>query len=225
MSGMKRREFITLLGGAAAAWPLAARAQQPGKLPTIGSLGADATVWSSWTAAFVARLRELGWIEGRTVAIEYRWSQGRQERVAEIAAARTLSIEVAPAEIRRAEDIGPTIEAVKAKAEALYVVVGALIGAYRTRIITSALGARLPTLFSNREQVQAGGLMSYGPSVPDMFHRTADLVDKILRGAKPGDIPVEQPTRFELVINLTTAKALGLEIPPTLLAVADEVIE
>jgi len=222
---MKRREFITLIGGGVSAWPLAARAQRPGKLPTIGFLGADATVWSSWTAAFVARLRELGWIEGRTVAIEYRWSQGRQERVAEIAAARTLSIEVAPAEIRRAEDIGPTIEAVKAKAEALYVVVGALIGAYRTRIITSALGARLPTLFSNREQVQAGGLMSYGPSVPDMFHRTADLVDKILRGAKPGDIPVEQPTRFELVINLTTAKALGLEIPPTLLAVADEVIE
>src|SRR6516225_341021 len=106
-----RRELLAALGGAAAAWPLAARAQQSKKLLTIGFLGADATVWSSWTAAFVARLRELGWIEGRTVAIEYRWSQGRQERVAEIAAARTLSIEVAPAEIRRAEDIGPTIEA------------------------------------------------------------------------------------------------------------------
>jgi putative tryptophan/tyrosine transport system substrate-binding protein len=232
MFDMKRREFITLLGGTAAAWPLAARAQQPGKLPTIGFLGADATVWSSWTAAFVARLRELGWIEGRTVAIEYRWSQGRQERVAEIAAefirlkidvmvtngdsvdtarraiaaipivfalandpvggglvtslaqpggnvtglslqatdlggnrlellreivprlrrlaiivdvgysdsvlemgevraaARTLGIEAAPAEIRRAEDIVPTVEAVKAQADALYVVVGALVGAY-----------------------------------------------------------------------------------------------
>jgi putative ABC transport system substrate-binding protein len=275
----------------------------------------------------VARLRELGWIEGRTVAIEYRWSQGRQERVAEIAAefvrlkvdiivtngdsvdtarraiaaipivfalandpvggglvaslaqpggnvtglslqatdlggkrlellreivprlrrlaiivdvgysdsvlemgevraaARTLGIEAAPAEIRRAEDIVPTVEAVKAQADALYVVVGALVGAYRTRIITSALSARLPTLFSNREQVQAGGLMSYGPSVPDMFHRTADLVDKILRGAKPGDIPVEQPTKFELVINLTTARALGLTIPDSFLLRADEVIE
>ena len=280
---MRRREFITLLG-AATAWPRRTRAQQAGKLPTIGFLGADAAAFAPWTAAFVARLGELGWIEGKTVAIEYRWSQGRQERVAEIAAefvrlkvdiivtngdsvdtarraiaaipivfalandpvggglvaslaqpggnvtglslqatdlggkrlellreivprlrrlaiivdvgysdsvlemgevraaARTLGIEAAPAEIRRAEDIIPTVEAVKAQADALYVVVGALVGAYRTRIITSALSARLPTLFSNREQVQAGGLMSYGPSVPDMFHRTADLVDKILRG-------------------------------------------
>jgi putative ABC transport system substrate-binding protein len=141
------------------------------------------------------------------------------------AAARTLGIEAAPAKIRRAEDIVPTVEAVKAQADALYVVVGALVGAYRTRIITSALSARLPTLFSNREQIQAGGLMSYGPSVPDMFHRTADLVDKILRGAKPGDIPVEQPTKFELVINLTTARALGLTIPDSFLLRADEVIE
>ena len=270
-----RRAFITLLGGAAAAWPLAGNAQQTGKLPTIGFLGGTSpSVVSQSVAAFVQRLRELGWVEGRNVAIEYRWSQGRQERLAEIAAefvrlkvdiivtngdsvdtarraiaaipivfalandpvggrlvaslaqpggnvtglslqatdlggkrlellreivprlrrlaiivdvgysdsvlemgevraaARTLGIEAAPAEIRRAEDIVPTVEAVKAQADALYVVVGALVGAYRTRIITSALGARLPTLFSNREQVQAGGLMSYGPSVPDMFHRT-----------------------------------------------------
>ena len=270
-----RREFISLLGGASVAWPLAARAQQQARLPTIGFLGQSTrSAATEWTAAFVQRLRELGRIEGRTVAIEYRWSQGRQERVAEIAAefvrlkvdiivtngdsvdtarraiaaipivfalandpvggglvaslaqpggnvtglslqatdlggkrlellreivprlrrlaiivdvgysdsvlemgevraaARTLGIEAAPAEIRRAEDIVPTVEAVKAQADALYVVVGALVGAYRTRIITSALSARLPTLFSNREQVQAGGLMSYGPSVPDMFHRT-----------------------------------------------------
>ena len=324
---MRRREFITLLGGAAAAWPLAARAQQAGKLPTIGFLGADASAWSPWTAAFVARLRELGWIEGRTIAIEYRWSEGRPERYAEIAAefvrlkvdvivtvgsavptvkqatavipivfavaidpvggglvaslaqpggnvtglsiqstdlagkriellrevvpqlrrlaiivnvgnaqpvlemgeaqaaARTLGLEVAPLEIRRAEDIAPAFEALKAQADALYVVIDALIVANRTRILTLALGARLPTIFNTRDYVQAGGFMSYGPNYPDQFRRTADYVDKILRGTKPGDIPVEQPTKFELVINLTTAKALGLTIPESFLLRADEVIE
>ena len=311
---MRRREFITLLGGAAAAWPLAARAQQAGKLPTIGFLGADAAAWRPWTDAFVERLRELGWIEGRTIAIEYRWSEGRPERAAEIAAefvrlkvdvivtvgtgvaaskqatavipivfavgdrpgrrrpgrksgatgrqrhwtvdpsspilpasgsnscvrlfpgsagwqswlmlaipeavlemgevqaaARTLGLEVAPLEIRRAEDIAPAFEALKAQADALYVVADALVAANRTRIITFALGARLPTIFNTRDYVQAGGLMSYGPNFPDLFRRAAELVDKILRGTKPGDIPVEQPTKFELVINLKTAKALGLE--------------
>ena len=167
----------------------------------------------------VPRLRRLA------IMVDVGYSDSLLEMGEVRAAARTLGIEVAPAEIRRAEDIVPTVEAVKAQADALYVVVGALVGAYRTRIITSALSARLPTLFSNREQVQAGGLMSYGPSVPDMFHRTADLVDKILRGAKPGDIPVEQPTKFELVINLTTARALGLTIPDSFLLRADEVIE
>jgi putative ABC transport system substrate-binding protein len=167
----------------------------------------------------VPRLRRLA------IMVDVGYSDSVLEMGEVRAAARTLGIEVAPAEIRRAEDIVPTVEAVKAQADALYVVVGALVGAYRTRIITSALSARLPTLFSNREQVQAGGLMSYGPSVPDMFHRTADLVDKILRGAKPGDIPVEQPTKFELVINLTTARALGLTIPDSFLLRADEVIE
>jgi putative tryptophan/tyrosine transport system substrate-binding protein len=167
----------------------------------------------------VPRLRRLA------IIVDVGYSDSVLEMGEVRAAARTLGIEAAPAEIRRAEDIVPTVEAVKAQADALYVVVGALVGAYRTRIITSALSARLPTLFSNREQVQAGGLMSYGPSVPDMFHRTADLVDKILRGAKPGDIPVEQPTKFELVINLTTARALGLTIPDSFLLRADEVIE
>jgi ABC transporter substrate binding protein len=144
----------------AAAWPLAARARQPTKLPTIGYLGtAVPSAWSPWTAAFVQRLRELSWIEGRTVAIEYRWAEGR------------------------------------------------------------------PTLYPNREYLQAGGLISYGPSFSDLFLRAADYVDKILRGAKPGSLPVEQPTKFELVINLTAAKALRINIPPTLLARADEVIE
>jgi len=324
---LKRREFITLVGGATAAWPLVARAQQVGKLPTVGFLGTDASLWSPFTAAFVGRLRELGWIDGRTIAIEYRWAEGRPERIAGIAAefvrlkvdvivtsgdpvaalkqtvpdtpivfaiavdpigsglvaslsrpggyvtglslqqtdlagkrlellrevvphlrrlailanvgypdavlemaegkamARTLGLEVVPLEIQRAEDIAPAFEALKAKADAMYVVVDALIAANRTRIITLALSARLPTIFNVRVFVHAGGLMSYGPNFPDLFRRAAELVDKILRGTKPGDIPIEQPTKFELVLNLTTAKALGLTVPDTLLARADEVIE
>ena len=327
---MRRREFIALLGGAAT-WPSASRAQPAGRLPTIGLLGTDAAGWSPWTAAFVGRLRELGWIEGSTIAIEVRWSEGRPERDAEIAAefvrlkvdvivtngppvtklkqatavipivfalasdpvgggmvaslarpggnvtglsfqgtdlagkrfellrevvprlsrlaimtnvgnpqavletgavratARAFGIEVAPLEVRRAEDIVPAFEALKAQgnaqADALYVVVDAVVGANRTRIITSALGARLPTIFSIREFVQAGALMSYGPNIPALFRRTAELVDKILRGTKPGDIPVEQPTKFELVINHTTAKAIGLTIPEPFLQRADLVIE
>jgi len=140
------------------------------------------------------------------------------------ATARTLGIEVAPLEIRRAEDIAPVFEA-QARVDALYVVVNALVVANRTRVITLALGARLPTIFNTREFVHAGGLMSYGPNYPDLFRRTAELVDKILRGTNPGDIPVEQPTKFEFVLNLTTAKALGLVIPESFLLRADEVIE
>ena len=324
---MRRREFITLLGGAAAAWPMAARAQQQ-KLPTIGLLGtASASAWGPWTAAFVKRLRELGWIEGRTIAIEYRWADGRRERFAEIAAefvrrkvdvivtsgaagnaakkatsmipiifavandplgsglvaslarpggnvtglsaqqsdlvskrlellrevvpgfrqlaimanvgypaavlemdevqgtARTFGFEVAKLEIRRPEDIAPAFEALKGRAEALYVCSDPLVNANRIRINTLALVARLPTSYANREYVDAGGLMSYGPNFADLFRRSAELVDKVLRGTKPADIPVEQPTKFELVINLKTAKALGLDVPPMLLARADEVIE
>ena len=326
---MKRREFITLLGGAAAVWPLAARGQQREKLPTIGFLGAaSASAMKSWLDAFVARLRELGWIEGRTVAIEIRWAEGRRERVAEIAAefvqlkvdvivtsatpptlaakqatavipivfaavsdpvgpglvaslarpggnvtglanqtsdtagkklellreavpglrrlaimanvgnpasvlemgevqatARTLGLEVTTSEIRRAEDIAPAFEALKDRADALYLGPDPLMNTNRTRVNILAVGARLPTMQGAREYVEAGGLMSYGPNFPDQFRRVADFVDKILRGTKPADIPVEQPTKFDLVINLTTAKALGLEVPPSLLARADEVIE
>ena len=326
---MRRREFITLLGGAAAAWPLAARAQQPGKLPTIGFLGATTpSAQSQWTAAFVERLRELGWIEGRNVAIEYRWMEGRNERVAEIAAefvqlrvdvivvqgtaavvgakqatsvipivfalagdpvgsglvaslarpggnvtglsgqqadiaakrlellrevvpslhrlaivanvgnpyailelgeiqggARALGLEAATFEIRRAEDVAPAFRALKGGADALYVINDPLVNTNRVRIIISALGARLPTMHGSREHVEAGGLMSFGPNYPDLFRRTADYVNKILRGAKPGDIPVEQPTKFDLVVNVLTASALGITLPPTLLARADEVIE
>jgi ABC-type uncharacterized transport system substrate-binding protein len=327
MVHVTRRQFTTLLGGVAVACPLAARAQQSGKVATIGFLGTNASAWAPWTAAFVHRLRELGWIEGRTIAIEYRWSEGRAERFAEIAAefvrlkadviltntfavptlrqatevipivfalgpdplgggvvgsltrpggnvtglsiqstdtaskrvellrevvpglrrlavvanvgrsesvleagevqavAHTLGIEVAPLEIRRAEDIAPAFEALKAQADALYVVSDALVNTNRTRIITFSLSARLPTIFNDRVFVQSGGLMSYGSNASDQFRRAAELVDKILRGTKPGDIPVEQPTKFELVINLTTAKALALTIPESFLLRADEVIE
>jgi putative ABC transport system substrate-binding protein len=326
---MQRRKFITLLGGAAAGWPLAARTQQPAKLPTIGFLGANtSSVQSQWTAAFVQRLRELGWIEGRTVAIEYRWAEGRSERAAEIAAefvrlkvdvivtsgtatvvavkqatsvipivfasvgdpvgtgliaslarpggnitglsnqtndlgskrlellrevvpdlrrlaimanagnpaavlemadvqtaARTLGLEVATFEIWRAEDIASAFQALKDYADVLYVVFEPLVNTNRVRINTLALGARLPTVSGFREFVDAGGLMSYGANLPDLFRHAGEYVDKILRGAKLGDLPVEQPTRYELVINLKTAKALGLEVPPILLTRADEMVE
>jgi putative tryptophan/tyrosine transport system substrate-binding protein len=325
---MKRREFITLVGGAAA-WPLAARAQQPAKLPTVGFLvSGTPSTHGQWVAAFVRRLHELGWIEGRTVAIEYRWAEGRTERFDEIAAefvrrkvdvivtsataaivaakqatsvipivfaaagdpvgtglvaslarpggnvtglsiqqtdlaakrlellrevvpglrrlailanvggpavvldmrevqatARTLGFEVITSEIQRGEDIVPAFEALDGRAEALYVCIDPLVNTHRIRINTLALAARLPTMHGSREGVEAGGLMSYGPNLPDLFRRAADFVDKVLRGAKAGDIPVEQPRKVDLVINLTTAKALRLTIPESFLLRADEVIE
>ena len=141
------------------------------------------------------------------------------------AVARTLGLEVAPHEIRRAEDIAPVFETFKSQADALYVVEDTLIFVNRTPIVMLALGARLPTIFGNRDFVQAGALMSYGPNYPALFQRTADFVDKILRGTKPGEIPVEQPTKFELIINLITANALGLTVPDKIQALADEVIE
>jgi putative ABC transport system substrate-binding protein len=324
---MRRRQFITLLGGAAAVatWPLAARAQQA-KLPTIGFLGLNTpSSQSQWTAAFVQRLRELGWTEGRTIAIEYRWAEGRSEHYAPFAAefvrlkvdvivtpgaavaaanqatsiipivfpmagdpvgtslvaslarpggnvtgisvqqdelagkrvellrevlpglrrlaimayagnpsslveleqayvaARTFGLDGIKIEIRRMEDIAPAFEPLKDSAEALYVVSHPLMNANRARINTLALSARMATVYSFREYVEVGGLMSYGPNLPALFRRAGEFVDKILRGTKPADIPVEQPTKFDLVINLTTAKALGIEVPPTVLARADEV--
>jgi len=324
---MRRREFLGALGGAAT-WPLDAQAQQPSKRPTIGFLGSSTpAAWAPWTAAFQQRLRELNWIEGRNIAIEYRWAEGRNERGAEIAAefarlkvdvivttgssalavketiatvpvvfalwadpvgtgyitslarpggnatglsiqtldtaakrlellrevvpglrrlailarldnpsnvveagevttaAGTLGLEVTTANIRRMEDITPTIEALKGHADALHVVSDPLLLANSVRINTLALVARLPTTYSFREGFAAGALMSNGANMPNLWRRGAELVDKILRGTKPGDIPVEQPTKFDLVINTITATALGLTVPPTLLARADEVIE
>jgi putative ABC transport system substrate-binding protein len=324
---LRRREFITLLGGAAA-WPLAGRAPQSVKLRTIGFSGLSTrSAESELVAAFTERLRELGWIEGRTIAIEYRWAEGRAERFTEIAAefvglkvdvivatstpqvlatkqatsvipivflrvgdpvanhvvaslgrpggnvtglssqsddiagkrlellrefvpslrrvailanvgnpfsvtelseaqaaTRTLGLEFEALEIRRAEDIAAAFEAIKGRTQALYVCPDGLMETNKIRINTSALGARLPTMHGFRQYVEAGGLMSYGAKLPEMYRRAADFVDKILRGAKPGEIPVEQPTEFDLIINLTTAKTLGLEVPDKLLALA-QVIE
>jgi putative ABC transport system substrate-binding protein len=325
-SDMQRREFITLIGGAVVAWSLAARAQSA-KTPTIGFLGAStSSAWNEWTAAFVGRLRELGWVDGRTVTIEYRWAEGRSERFVEISAefvrlkvdvivtvgsavaaamqatstipivfaiasdpvgdgmvaslarpggnvtglstqtnelvgkriellrqvlpnlrrlavltnvsypagvreitevravARKFGIDVEALEIQRAEDIAPAFGALKNGVEALYVSPSALVNANIARINTLALGARLPTIHPFREYLGAG-LMAYGAKNTNLFRQAGDLVDKILKGAKPADLPVEQPTKFELVVNLTTAKALGLTIPEAFLLRADEVIE
>jgi len=322
---MERRELIKLLSATIAAWPFIAQAQQ-GTPRHIGVLGADATVWNSWTVAFVTRLRELGWIEGDTIDIEYRWAGGSSRRISDFTAellrrhvdvivtygsaaavlkqatttipivlavafdpvsaglvsslaqpggnvtglsiqqpeligkrlellgevipqlhrlaimananyappmleaervratAHALDLEATRLEIWRSEEIVPAFEAIRGKADALYVVSDALIAANRTLLTTLALSARLPTMLSYRDYVEAGGLMSYGPNYADLFRRAADMVDKILHGTKPGDIPVEQPSKFELVINLATARAIGLTVPSTILARADEVI-
>jgi putative ABC transport system substrate-binding protein len=326
---VKRRDFISLLGGAAATWPLAGRAQQAAKLPTIGYLGPNTrSVDGPRIDAFLQRLRELGWLDGRTMTIEYRWAEGRNEHLADMAAelvrrkvdviftsatpptiaakqatsiipivfaavgdpvsagvvdslsrpggnttglslqqtdavgkrlellrelvpalrrlaimantgnasarldmreaettARALGLESVTSEVPRREDIAPAFESLKGRVDALYVCNDPLMTTNRVRINTLALGARLPTAYGNREYVEAGGLMSYGANFLDLYRRAAELVDKVLRGAKPADLPVEQPIKFDLIINQITAKALGLELPATVLARADEVIE
>jgi putative ABC transport system substrate-binding protein len=325
---MRRREFILLIGGTAA-WPLAARAQQPGKMPTIGVLGtATPSSWKGWVAAFEKRLRELGWIEGRTIAIAYRWSDGNNERLSEIAAefarlkpdvivttgtgvsaarnaapgipivfaigrdpvgdglvknlarpggqvtglssqatdltgkrlgllreivpeirrlaivaevndpaavaeqeevgaaARKLGLEVATVGVRSPDDdVATAVKALKGRADAIYSGAGAIITVDRSRIFSAAVAAQLPTVSGLRIYAEAGSLLTYGPDYSDLFRRSADYVDKILRGAAPGDIPVEQPTKFELIVNLKTAKAIGAKISDTFLLRADQVLE
>jgi len=247
MLDLRRRQFITLLGGAAA-WPLAARAQQH-KLPTIGFLG-GATWESEWAATFVQRLHELGWAEGRTIAIEYRWTEGRNERIVEILAEFVrLKVDVIVTYST------PPVLAAKQATSAIPIVfaaagdpLGAGLVASLARpggnvtglslLATDLAGKRIELL---REVVPGlrrlailGNVSNplvvlemgrYAANFPDLFRRTAGLVDKILRGVKPAEIPVEQPTKFDLVVNLTTAKALGLAIPDSFLVRADKVIE
>ena len=324
---MQRREFITLLGGAAA-WPLVARGQQAAKLPSIGILGGStSSSLPEWAAYFVPRMRELGWIEGRTVSYEVRWADGRTERYEEIAAefvrikvdvivtagpptfavkratstipivfatnadplgsglvtslarpggnvtglsltspdtgakrfdllrefvpginrlaivanadyppamreleeveaaAHPHTVQTIPLKIRSAADVAPAFEELNDRADAVYVVGESLTTANSIRINTFALAARLPTSYNNQDRLVAGGLMSYGPHFPSLYRRAAEMVDKILRGMKPADIPVEQPTRYDLVINLTTARAIRLNIPESLLLRADKLID
>jgi putative ABC transport system substrate-binding protein len=323
---MRRREF--LIGGAAVAWPVGVRAQ-PGNLPRIGFLGAStSTAATEWKAAFAKRLGELGWIDGRTVLVEYRWAEGLTDRFDEIAAefvrlkvnaivtwgtatavaakrattaipiiftivgdpvgsglveglarpggnatglstqhadtagkrlsllseivpglrrvavmanagnsgallelqealkaAPTLGLEIVQVKVRNGGDIPSSVKALWGKAEALYVTADALFNTNRDVINALALEGRLPTMHGVRELVASGGLVSYAPNYPDLFRRAGDYVDKVLRGVQPSAIPVEQPTKFDLVLNVKTARALGLTMPSKLLFTADEVIE
>jgi len=306
----------------------AARAQQKAKQPLIGVLGvATALAWKPSIAAFVQRLSDLGWVEGRNVNIEYRWAEGDSERFAELAAslvhlnvdvivtaggavvpakqataaipiifavasdpigtglvaslahpggnvtglsvqapdlagkrvellrelvpnlrrlaimanqgyaaaaremsevqaaARTLDLETKLFEIHQSNDISAVIEALKGNTDALYVCIDPLTDTNQIMIAKSATAARIPTMPGFRDGVRAGSLIFYGPNIVELFRRAADLVDKVLRGTKPADIPVEQPTKYELVINLKTAKALAITVPQTMLVAADEVIE
>jgi len=323
MSDMRRREFITLLGGAAA-WPVAARAQQQGKIPRIGIID-DAPMWN----AFRQGLRELGYLEGQNIAFEYRTADGVPERLAEAAtdlvhrpvdiiatygtpssiaakaatttipivmigvgdvlrtglvqsfahpggnitgytslnpevarkklqlfkeivpalsrvallwnpdnasnrlyaeeirpAASTLGMTLTVVPVRRADELDGALTAMmRERPDGLIITGDALHQLHIGRIINFLATNRLPGLFQQRENVVAGGLMSYGPSLPDLFRRAAGYVHRILQGTRPADLPVEQPTKFELVINLKTATALGLEVSLQLQQLADEVIE
>jgi putative ABC transport system substrate-binding protein len=328
---MNRRELITLLGGAAVARPLAARAQQIGKIRRIGYLGSSSlSLERHLVDAFRQKLRELGHLEGENIAIEYRWAEGRDDRLpglaAELArlqpdvivttgtpgtlaaktatstipivfassgnpvsgglvagyarpggnvtgftvlgpelegkrlqilrevvpglsriavlwnpanpavidfyqqtqaAAAALGLVLQPVvEVRRVDDLKSALSTIAdAQAHAMIVLADRLLLAARIPIVNFAATSRLPAIYPYRGYVDAGGLMSYAASDIDQFHRTAVYVDRILKGEKPADLPVQEPVRFELVINLKTAKPLGLDVPPTLLALADEVIE
>jgi putative ABC transport system substrate-binding protein len=327
---MERREFIAGIGGAAIAWPLAARAQQlAGRVYRVGYLGTGADN-PRILQFFRDGLRELGWVEGQNIVIEYRYGEGRSDALSGLAnqliglgvdvivasptpaalaaknatqtipivgigfdnpvqhgliaslarpggnvtgisyavgpeifgkdlgllrelvpglrtvavlsnpdgvnhgiivgnietAARTLGIKLLIVEVRRPEEFEAAFATIAAgQAEAIFVVGDPMYGVHQARLTDLSLRYRLPAMHTNRVHVEAGGLMGYGPSFPDLWRRAAAYVDKILRGAKPYDLPVEQPIKFELVINLRTARGIGLEVPPTLLARADEVIE
>jgi putative ABC transport system substrate-binding protein len=326
---MRRREFVRLLSGATVVWSLAARAQQPGRLRTVGYLGSGtAAVQSQFALAFAQRMRELGWIEGKTLAIEYRWGEGRNDRYdsyaaefvklgvdvivtsasapvlaakrvtatipivfaanadpvgsglvesfnrpggnitgvsaqsgdtpgkeieyllklapslrriaivanagspgsmfemkAAEAAAHALGLETATFPLHGPDDLAAAFDNIAAHVDGIYATPDPLVSTIRPQLIALSLRARLPSTFGSRDYVESGGLMSYGANIASNFARAADFVDKILRGARPADLPVEQPAKLEFVINRKTAMALGLTLSPNLVALADEVIE
>ena len=332
---MKRREFISILGGAAVGWPLATHAQQPAKMPRIGFLATapfDTPEFREARDPFLQGMRELGYVEGQNIIIEYRSAEGKQERFTSLAndlvrmnvdlivalatpharaaqqATRTIPIvvpvmsdpvgdglvaslarpggnitgltslapELTPkmldllsqalpglsrvaalwhpgatsartagetwkatettaaslrlqlrlVEVPGADDIDSAFDSIdRERPEALLLVQSSMFFTERRRITALVAKHRLPSIFNAREYAALGGLMAYGASAAERFRRSATYVDRILKGAKPADLAVEQPTKFELVINLKTAKALGLTVPPLLLAQADEVIE
>jgi hypothetical protein len=224
---MKRREFITLIAGAAAAWPLAARAQQPGKVQRVGFLWDSPAVWPHALAGFRGGLRDLGWVEGQNVVVEYRWAEGRFDRLpamVEELVRLKVDVIVAPTSIYTAA-AGAFTAMVQERAGGVVVLSTPLFMGAAMPLAELAIKHKLPTMFGPREHVEAGGLLSYSPDRADLYRRAATYVDKILRGTTPADLPVQQPTKFEFIVNLKTAKAIGLTIPPTLLARADEVIE
>jgi putative tryptophan/tyrosine transport system substrate-binding protein len=325
---MRRREFIRLIGGATAAWPVAAHGQQPAKSAVVGFLVAGTqTSHGAWVAAFAQRMAELGWTEGRNVAIDYRWAAGDNARMAEFAAefvqrkvdvivtsaygavaakqatstipivfaaygdpvaaglvqsfarpggnvtgltvqpndlaskridllreivpnfrrlsalanaggssfaqevagiraaTTILKMEADILEVRSADEIAAALATLKGRTDALYVLSEPLVNANKAQIIDAVTAAKIPTIFGFRELVDAGGLMSYGPNFSDLFRRAADVTDKILRGTKPADMPVQQPVKFDLIFNLKTARTLGLKVPESFLVRVDEVIE
>jgi putative tryptophan/tyrosine transport system substrate-binding protein len=327
---LKRREFVALLGSAAAAWPITAHAQQPARLPRIGILWPNPLAASGhFVDAFQQGLGELGYVGDQNMMIEFRSAEGRMERLPDLAAelvrlpvdviqtatsptiraaqqaTRTIPIvmgnsqdpvsegfvaslarpggnitgqtlfspDLAAKRLQVLKDVVPTLTrvavlwyvddsalalslretviaanslrlefrslgvrgpgefesafrtATQENAGALIVLEDNLSFRYRAEIARLANGSRVPTMYGLREYAEAGGLIAYGPNLAQMYRRSATYVDKILKGAKPADLPVEQPVRFELLLNLKTARVLGLEFPPTLLAVTDEVIE
>ena len=322
---MRRRDFLVTVGGIAAS-PFAVRAQQKTRLPVVGFMGAATpAAWSPWTSAFARRLEELGWIDGKTVRIEYRWAEGSEERYDQIGAefvrlganvlvavggdaarkatstipivvalmsdpvgtglvsslarpggnltgmsiqttdlagkriellkeaiptlkrfailayvdyagtvrdveaihaiSKNIDVMAVTIPIHRASDIEPAFGTLDLQVQAMYVPPNILVNTNRVLINQLAQRRRLPTLHGFREYVDSGGLMSYGPNTANLFRRAAEYVDKILRGARPDDLPVEQPTEFDLVVNLKTARAIGFEFSTSFLARADEVIE
>jgi putative ABC transport system substrate-binding protein len=326
---MQRRDFVKAIAGAAAGWPLVVHAQRPAMLRTVGYLGSGtAAVQSKFASAFAQRMRELGWIEGQTLAIQYRWGEGRNDlfdsyanefvkigvdaiitsasspvlaakratktipivfaasadpvgsglvesfnrpggnitgvsaqsgespgreieflrqlvpglrslaiianagspgSMFEMEAAETaghaIGLGVTTFPLKTSVDVAPAFDQIVGHVDGIYVVPDPLLSTVRAQVIALALRARLPSTFGSRDYADAGGLMSYGANIANSFARAADFVDKILRGARPADLPVEQPAKFEFVITRRTAKDLGVTVPPNLLAIADDVIE